>query len=169
MRLRFSKKNILLAALASALVATLTVGSAMAYFTTYSRATGRVEMNMGFTETIPHEDVDNEGKHVTIENIGDYDCFVRVKAFAPLELTYNVPDGGWVEGEDDYWYYTQPLAAKATTSELNISFEYPVNTEEQTTEEFNIVVVQEYTPVIYDENNNPTANWDNVVTAENAE
>ena len=71
----------------------------MAYFTTYSTAGGGVKMNMGFTETFPKEDVDENGKHITIENTGDYDCFVRVKAFAPVELTYNAPNGGWTAGD----------------------------------------------------------------------
>ena len=45
-------------------------------------------MNMGFTTTVPDEKIDEKGKHVTIINKGDYDCFVRVKAFAPVALTY---------------------------------------------------------------------------------
>lgn len=166
MRIQFSKKKMLLAALALALVATLGVGSAMAYFTTYSTASGTVEMNMGFTETIPDETLDQNGKHVTIRNVGDYDCFIRVKAFAPFELTYVAPNNDWTDGGDGYWYYNPVLVAGGTSSELNVSFEYPVNTEEETTEEFNVVVVQEYTPVVYDANNNPTANWDHVVEAE---
>lgn len=74
----------------------------MAYFTTYSTAGGGVKMNMGFTETVPKEEVDKDGKHITIENTGDYNCFVRVKAFAPVEvgLTYNAPYGGWTAGDE---------------------------------------------------------------------
>ena len=62
-------------------------------------------MNMGFTETIPNETVDKDGKHVTITNTGDYDCFVRVTAFAPMELTYTAPNGGWKAEDDGYWHY----------------------------------------------------------------
>ena len=86
---KLHKKPLIMAAAALALTGTLAVGSAMAYFTTYTTAGGGVTMNMGFTETIPNETVDKDGKHVTITNTGDYDCFVRVKAFAPMELTYN--------------------------------------------------------------------------------
>lgn len=90
---KLHKKPLVLAAAAIALTGSLTVGSAVAYFTTYATAQGGVTMNMGFTETKPHEEVDENGKHVTISNDGDYDCFVRVRAFAPVELSYNVPEG----------------------------------------------------------------------------
>lgn len=92
---KLHKKPLIMATAALALTGTLAVGSAMAYFTTYTTAGGGVTMNMGFTETIPNETVDKDGKHVTIKNTGDYDCFVRVKAFAPMELTYTAdPDKG---------------------------------------------------------------------------
>ena len=90
---KLHKKPLIMAAATLALTGTLAVGSAMAYFTTYSTAGGGVKMNMGFTETVPKEDVDENGKHITIENTGDYDCFVRVTAFAPVKLTYNAPKG----------------------------------------------------------------------------
>ena len=51
----------MMAVTALVLVGTLKVGGAMAYFTTYSTASGSVQMNMGFTQTIPHEEVDSRG------------------------------------------------------------------------------------------------------------
>ena len=95
MKKQLKKPFLMMAVTALVLVGTLKVGGAMAYFTTYSTASGSVQMNMGFTQTIPHEEVDSRGKHVSVENTGDYDCFVRVKAFAPVALTYLAPDGGW--------------------------------------------------------------------------
>ena len=56
-----------LGAAAITLTASLSVGSALAYFTTYCTAQGSYEMRMGFPETIIHEDV-TDGKHITIEN-----------------------------------------------------------------------------------------------------
>ena len=129
---KLHKKPLIMAAATLALTGTLAVGSAMAYFTTYSTAGGGVTMNMGFTETIPNETVDQNGKHVTISNIGDYDCFVRVTAFAPVALTYNAPDGGWTEMVDEndknvsYWCYDDVLpAGKTTEQELNITYKFP--------------------------------------------
>lgn len=160
---KLHKKPLVLAAAAIALTGSLTVGSAVAYFTTYATAQGGVTMNMGFTKTKPHEEVDENGKHVTISNVGDYDCFVRVRAFAPVELSYNVPDGGWTDGGDGYWYYNDVLQAGQTTEkELNITYKFPSG--DQKPEEFNVVVIQECTPILYDEDGNAYADWDNVVT-----
>ena len=151
---KLHKKPLIMAAATLALTGTLAVGSAMAYFTTYSTAGGGVKMNMGFTETVPKEDVDENGKHITIENTGDYDCFVRVKAFAPVELTYNAPNGGWTAGDKVYGYYDKVLpAGNKTETELNIKYTFPSVNDKP--EEFNIVVIQECTPVLYDENGNP--------------
>ena len=159
---KLHKKPRIMAAAALALTGTLAVGSAMAYFTTYSTAGGGVKMNMGFTETVPKEDVDENGKHITIENTGNYDCFVRVTAFAPVKLTYNAPDGGWTDRGDGYWYYDEVLPAKAkTTKELNIKYTFPSGDDKP--EEFNIVVIQECTPVLYDEDGNPYADWNHVI------
>ena len=102
---KLHKKPLIMAAATLALTGTLAVGSAMAYFTTYSTAGGGVKMNMGFTETVPKEDVDENGKHITIENTGDYDCFVRVTAFAPVKLTYNAPKGGWTDARRRARYF----------------------------------------------------------------
>lgn len=164
---KLHKKPLIMATAALALTGTLAVGSAMAYFTTYTTAGGGVTMNMGFTETIPNETVDKDGKHVTITNTGDYDCFVRVKAFAPMELTYTADPDKWEAKNDGYWHYKEVLPAKKSTStELNISYKFPEGKDKP--EEFNIVVIQECTPVLYDENGNPYADWNHVITTEDS-
>ena len=163
---KLHKKPLIMATAALALTGTLAVGSAMAYFTTYTTAGGGVTMNMGFTETIPNETVDKDGKHVTITNTGDYDCFVRVTAFAPMKLTYTTPNGGWKAKDDGYWYYEGVLPAGETTPELNISYTFPSGDDKP--EEFNIVVIQECTPVLYDKDGNPYADWNHVITTEDS-
>lgn len=160
------KRPFFLAAAALILVGTLTVESAMAYFTTYSSAKGSVQMHMGFTETEPHEEVDRNGKHVTIKNIGDYDCFVRVKAFAPSEitLTYQPEDSGWTEGENGFWYYDEILpAGEKTKTKLNIGYTFPNVEDEDSPESFNIVVIQECTPVLYKADGSAYADWNQVI------
>ena len=53
-----------------------------------------------------------------------------------------------------YWYYDKVLpAGKKTETELNIKYTFPSVNDKP--EEFNIVVIQECTPVLYDENGNP--------------
>lgn len=159
---KLHKKPLIMATAALALTGTLAVGSAMAYFTTYTTAGGGVTMNMGFTETIPNETVDKDGKHVTITNTGDYDCFVRVKAFAPVEPTYNALDGGWTAGDKGYWYYDKVLpAGKKTETELNIKYTFPSG--DNKPEEFNVIVIQECTPVLYKEDGTPYADWNHVI------
>lgn len=162
MRRKFDKKPVILATAALALTAALTVGSAMAYFTTYSTASGGVKMDMGFTETIPEEKVDTDGKHITIKNVGDYECFVRVKVFAEREVDYK-PSEGWTLKDDGYWYYEAVLPAGESTTELLVTYTFPEGDEK---EEFDIVVIQECTPVYYDEEGNPKADWNYVITEE---
>ena len=159
---RIGKTALLAAALT--LTASLSVGSALAYFTSYCTAEGAVAMNMGFTETEIHETV-RDGKHIIIENTGDYDCFVRVKVFAPNDIEFwSETKEGWMKHEDDqYWYYNSVLAPKEKTPELLIKYR---QTDGSNPDEFNIIVVYETTPVLYDENGNPYADWDNVVVVD---
>lgn len=168
-----------LVAAAVTLTASLSVGSALAYFTTYCTAEGAYQMSMGFPETDIDEDVIDGSKHVKIVNTGQYDCFVRVKAFAPdyvsLEYTGGASENGeWIrfsdEGswEDDYWYFNSILESGMETPELLVSYKLPEvpdseNEADTRPEEINIVVVHECTPVLYDEEGNPYADWDNVV------
>ena len=168
MRRKWNKKPVVLAAAALVLTASAFADDAMAYFTTYSSATGSVTMDLGFTETVPEEEVDAEGKHVRIANVGDYDCFVRVKIFSVIEVGYE-PSEGWTQGSDGYWYYEPVLAAGETTPELLITYELPDASEEGGTDEFDIIVVQECTPVVYDEAGNPIPDWDNVIISEGTE
>ena len=172
MKKQLKKPFLMMAVTALVLVGTLKVGGAMAYFTTYSTASGSVQMNMGFTQTIPHEEVDSRGKHVSVENTGDYDCFVRVRAFAPSDITlsYQPEDSGWTDGGDGFWYYDQILPAGETTAtKLNVSYTFPATDSEDAPAEFNVIVVEEYTPVLYKADGTAYADWNNVITADTAE
>ena len=53
-------------------------------------------------------------------------------------------------------------AGQTTEKELNITYKFPSG--DQKPEEFNVVVIQECTPILYDEDGNAYADWDNVVT-----
>ena len=147
-----------LAAAALTLTAGISAGTAMAYFTTYTEASGGVTLNMGFSETIPKEDFSNWTKHVSVENTGDYDCYVRVKALAGSKyqdgLQYSDSDGKWTPGEDGYYYYSDPIAPGESTSVLDIRID-----SKESDASFNVVVVQESTKVLYNENNEPYADW----------
>lgn len=155
---KINKKSLCLAAAALTLTAGISAGTAMAYFTTYTEASGGVTLNMGFSETIPKEDFSKWTKHVSVENTGDYDCYVRVKALAGSKyqdgLQYSDSDGKWTPGEDGYYYYSDPIASGESTSVLDIR----INSKESDAS-FNVVVVQESTKVLYNENNETYADW----------
>lgn len=144
-------KTALIAA-AVTLTASLSVGSALAYFTTYCTAEGSYTMTMGFPETDIEEEVDSAGKHVTIQNTGDYDCFVRVKVFvsSPVDMNASYSGQGWESRSDGYWYYTPVLTAHTDSQEFLVSFEYPGG--EDAPDSFDIIVVYESVPVLYNEN-----------------
>ena len=155
---KINKKSLCLAAAALTLTAGISAGTAMAYFTTYTEASGGVTLNMGFSETIPKEDFSNWTKHVSVENTGDYDCYVRVKALAGSKyqdgLQYSDSDGKWTPGEDGYYYYSDLIAPGESTSVLDIRID-----SKESDASFNVVVVQESTKVLYNQNNEPYADW----------
>ena len=162
MKKQFDKKTLILAAVALAFTATLSVGSALAYFTTFSTASGSVQMNLGFTETTVNDNVENHIKQISVTNSGDYACYVRVKLFSDTPLG-NVSGTKWSLSDDGYYYYSDSIASKETTETLAAEIVYPENVSGKETEEFNVIVVQECTPVVYDSNNNPIADWEHAV------
>lgn len=159
---KLSKKTICLAAAAIALTGTLAVGSAYAYFTTYSEAKGNVVFQMGETRTEPHEEVEKGKKIVSIENTGDYDCYIRVKAYAGNNYNLSYADGGsrkWYDGGDGYWYYKDILEAGSISETVLVNI--PKELLEDITDEkdLNVIVIQECTPVQYDDDGEPYADW----------
>lgn len=159
---KLSKRAICLAAAAVALTGTLAVGSAYAYFTTYSEAKGNVVFQMGETRTEPHEEVKEGKKIVSIENTGDYDCYIRVKAYAGNNYNLSYADGGsgkWYDGGDGYWYYKDILEAGSTSETVLVNI--PKELLEDITDEkdLNVIVIQECTPVQYDDDGEPYADW----------
>lgn len=164
MKNRKLTKTICLAAAAVTLTASLTVGTAMAYFTTYAVAEGGVTLDLGFTETVPNEEVVNGKKEIQIENTGDYDCYVRLKALTgdayKDDITYSEPDqaGKWTPGADGYYYYSDIVAAGELTSQIDVAFVL----REENPVDFNVIIIQECTPVLYDASGNPYADWNEV-------
>lgn len=160
MKKSLNKKTLGLAGAALFLTAGLSVGSAMAYFTTYTQVSGGVSLSLGTTSTIPEETVEDWTKHVTIENTGDIDCFVRVRAFAGSQYQNSLVYSGenWSLAADGYYYYSEILSPGETSGELLIAIDNM-----ESNQSFNVIVVQESAPVIYDENGNPTGDWDHIL------
>ena len=158
MKRPLSKITVFLTAAALALTVGLSVKTAMAYFTTYAEAEGGAVLDLGFTTTIPREEVSEWTKHITIENTGSYDCYVRVKIFAGElfqdGLTYSDDNGKWSPGADGYYYYSDIVPAGGVSEELRVKIDHM-----DAQQSFSVIVVQECTPVQYDENGGPYADW----------
>lgn len=156
----------LLVAAALGMTGCLTFEGVSAYFTTYVSAGGSQVVHMG-SQTELHEDLSNMTKHISITNTSQiHDCFVRVKVFhsGQLEVSYrdrSESGGLWTYSEEDgYWYYGPILPAGARTEILDAKIgELPENFDRDS---FNVVVIQECTPVVYDEAGNPEADWNTV-------
>lgn len=139
------------------------VGTTYAYFTTYAEAKGAQEISLGKTEIT--EDFSSWTKSVVITNqqaagsSNSQPVFVRVKAFSgstyPLQY---ICDSNWTPGGDGYYYYSPVLESGQSTSPLQVKITGVPEDPEQG-DNFNVVVIYESTPVLYDESGQPKANW----------
>ncbi|MCI9647576.1 MAG: hypothetical protein HFH40_12435 [Lachnospiraceae bacterium] len=151
------KRSIFLAALAAVMIAAGTVGSAWAYFTTYAEAQGGYPISLG-DETRIEEEFSDWTKHIAITSAEDSEpAYIRVKAFSGSEYTlvYSDASGKWTPGEDGYYYYADIVEGGQTTEPLDVKIE---NIPEDA-KDFNVIVIHESTPVQYDEDGNPYADW----------
>lgn len=164
------RKSLCLAGAALLLAGSVTVGSAIAYFTTYATASGSAQVSLGFTETEPDEEVSNWTKRIVIDNTGDHECYVRVKALAGNKYQdhLEISGPGWTEGEGGYYYYSGVVPAGGSTPGNPNDSNDPdvlrvkINNMEST-EDFNVIIIQESTPVLYDEEGKPYADWNMVL------
>lgn len=167
---KHSRRILALALAALLLTAGAAADSAMAYFTTYVTAEGGHELRLGFTTTIPNEEVADWTKTITLTNTGERDCYVRLRVFAgsAYSLRYECSEaGGWSAGDDGYYYWHEilhpgetagnPGGGETPDDPLLVRIQKP----EDADQSFNVIVVQECTPVPYDENGNPLP-WNEV-------
>lgn len=153
-----------LTAAAILLLGGIGVSGAMAYFTTQVAAKGGYSLTLG-AETAIEEEVEDMTKHIVLVNTGENDCYVRIKVFCGSHFTINYSSATddksepyWKLNErDGYWYYRDIVPAGGKTEELLAEIEVP----EDFTESFDIVVIQECTPTLYEENGTPYADWEN--------
>lgn len=166
-----TKKTVCAAAIALALVAGASVGSARAYFTTFATARGGHRITVGTKSQIT-EQFSDWTKRIQLSNTGTAECYVRARVFAGS--TYGLEysgSTGWRDGGDGYWYYDEILPVGGTTGELQVKITLPTVTVEDPaletpppyTEDFNVVVIQECTAVLYTEDGTPYADWDAVL------
>lgn len=159
--------GVLLAVLAFVAVLGISVKDSLAYFTTYARAQGGKVLTLG-NSTELKEEYDGQ-KHIRVSNQGNADCYVRVKVFAGslVELTYE-GSSQWALGSDGYYYYGDIVPVGGMTDELLVSIHASGEIKELGTD-FDVIVIQECAPVMYDENGNPYPASDAEVWAQSFE
>lgn len=158
------RKTFWLTAAAILLLGSIGISEAMAYFTTQVTAKGSYPLTLG-SEIEIEEEVEDMTKHIVLVNTGENDCYVRIKVFCGSRFTINYSSAADDKGEpywnlnesDGYWYYRDIVPAGEKTEELLAEIEVP----EGFTESFDIVVIQECTPVLYGEDGTPYADWEN--------
>ena len=129
------------------------MGSAYAYFTTYAEAAGGRTFKLGETRTEIKEQVKEGVKIVSVKNIGDYGCYVRLTAFAGSGYQLVYADGGsgkWTDGGDDYWYYSELLEPGESTATMNVKIPAELLKDAEDTD-LNVIVVQECAPESYND------------------
>lgn len=163
MKTRLSKRIVCLAAVAMMFVTGIFVDKALAYFTTYVVAQGGKTLDMGFSSTELDEKVIDGKKIVVVKNTGTADCFVRVKVFAATDYKdlINVDASNhtdWiVDNTNKVYEYSKVLVAGGETSSLSV--EIGALDTDKNTSDFNVIVIQESTPVLYDKDGNTYADW----------
>ena len=149
------------AAIVLALAANLSL--AWGYFTTYTQASGRWPRRMGDKTNNTEDESDWTQNVVITSEEGSEPVFVRAKAFGSgkYELEYSDPTNSWSRGNDGFYYLNRPLMGGEKTPELLVKINgVPDKPQEEADKEFNVVVVYETTPVLYDASGNPYANWE---------
>ena len=153
----------LLPLLALALIAAVSVAPAMAYFTTFTRASGGYTLYRETTTEI-HEEYSDWKKDITIKNTEGKPVYVRARAYAgsTFELTYS--GTGWTQKDDGWWYYGTPLTEGQTAGALRVAIGNVPKAQEGGA--FNVAVVYESTPVQYKEDGTPFADWSMILEGE---
>lgn len=144
MKTVINKKAILLA-ISFALVLSLSVGTAFAYFSDYATAKGGAAITLG-GQTYINEKVVENTKTISIENTGETDVIVRVKIFGNASIEAGA---GWHKhSQDGFWYYDQVLKAtdpNPATSNIVATVVAP----EGQVDNYDVVVVHESAQVTY--------------------
>lgn len=178
------KVNVCLTALAVVLVLGAGLHNIWAYFTTYAEAQGGYVIELGDRTHFEERFSDWTKRLAVTSKTDSQPVYVRAKAFCGVEysLVYEDAEGKWNLNEaDGYYYYSDILYAGQSTSELLVKIDgikLQRETDPQTGEtiytndsleagdQFNVVVIYESTPVRYDGNGNPYADWDAEVSTD---
>lgn len=161
------RKNCLLAALVLAVILTAGIGKAWAYFTTYAEAAGGYTIELGDRTQIREEFADwTKRVVITAEEDSKEPVYVRAKAFCgnAYTLDYSDASGKWTPGGDGYYYYGDALKAGESAEELLVHIGN-IPKEAKVGDSFHVAVIYESTPVRYNADGTPYADWDEVLNS----
>lgn len=157
-------KSIILPVLAVGCLAISAIGSANAYFTTYVTAKGGTHISFHHREEI-HERYEDWKKYVTIscDKETTVPMVVRAQAFSGKDAPITYTATKWHQ-DGDWYYYTDYLlggdSGKDVTDELIVSIDHQlVELKDEDSNNFNVVVVYEAIPAVFDENGNLVDPW----------
>ena len=169
------RRHFILAVLAIVLVLSASIGTTLAYFTTYSDAKGGYVIHLGHKSELKEDWVEGKkeiriGNTANSENdVGKYPIFVRVKVFVGTDLTLGDPEGTNWEKSGEYYYYQSALYCALEPSVDTESQTYPLKVEVKAVEgkEFkagdtaDVIVVYESVPAVFNANGDPdiTTAW----------
>ena len=139
--MKAAKRRMILLVVAIALVLSMTVGLALAYFSDSTAAEGGKTVTLGGQTTIREEQRDNS-KRIWIRNTGETDVVVRVAVYGPTAIRYS--GSGWTNS-GDYWYYDSVLPVGEETDPITATWDVP----KDLGDDYNVVVVQESDQVVY--------------------
>jgi len=127
----------------------------IAYFTVYTEAKGSLELDLTIPTTVIHQEINENSRNITIENIGEVACYVRIKMFLLPENEVQIKNNdNWrYNSEDGYWYYNKILEGKSTSEKLEI---------EMKKSNSKVIIVSETTDVMYADGNS-YADWEGVI------
>lgn len=175
----YRRRTVLLAAFALILLFGSSLKDSLAYFTTYTTTRGSARLVLGSKTEIEEEiikDIKGFIKEIQIRNTGDADCFVRARIYAGslLQLTESeiVPEGGaahWRKDADGWWYYESVLKPGEATNILSVKIGVSSELMDLDIDNFNVIVVQESTPALYQEDGTPYADWNLSIKSEESE
>ena len=151
------KKNSLFVIISLALIALISVPSVLAYFYTYAESSGSVALTLKDDTDINEPYIRDGVKHVEILAEEGDPVMVRVRVFNPnnVDWEYANYDASLWKQEGDYMVYQQPLNGGETAT-IDVKVHLESMEEPKDGDEFNVIVVYEAVPALYDD---ATGTW----------
>lgn len=108
---------------------------------------GSIDVKMAKTNSDINQKFIDDKMQICLRNIDDSSCYVRLKIFSPTLVNIDVFGNNWTRSTDGYWYYNN-IVEPGYESEI---LQLKLNIDSKLKETFNIVIIDEVTEVLYNE------------------